>query len=641
MEKPSAEKAADKEISLWRTVLSQLRTNAFFLGPLMYDSDLSVTPGIEKSMLAEREYLLSQLDDALEISRAAEPIANEMREFSVGRLAEDFAEGYARRFGPGPSSLISMHVDPELPILRGSPNSIMRVVDALVRSAQRPPLNRKVEITLRASRNSTPYSSSCQLVIAARGAVSSAEVYQAQEAISEIYYGNYARVIQNAGLEFCAAIVAAKRLGGVARAYRDNVGTGWIEFRFDLEHASDTEGRISLPTELYAYAPSETLRDVLFRLCTFHRMQLIPLEKPSEAPRGQFYLHEALQINDRVLHQLGSLVAPERVVLVVSTTEVSTLRRLATMGFKHIVSVPLVSTKVLRAVNGQDPYQLPKHGLTSTGKRKLRVLIVDDVPTARIVLRDYLETEGHGVIEASDGAEFVLRIQKGEVFDLVFCDFTMGHMDGATAVKMVREHEQRAGKHMHIVLMTAYGVTEELQSMGFDQVLPKPIDVHQVANILDRLCSGESSVARWNQPLQIIDLKDLNHRCGGKRKTMIKVLESFIATSKEQLRALQNPALRADKLALSRTVHTVKGLLRDAGAANGAKSLESIERSLTDPGYKFDDDLSSVTQLIEASCQAAIAAKASLNVESSEELTIPTSKESRPEVPRKRQKTKT
>jgi len=36
----------------------------------MYDSDLSATPGIEKSILAEREYFLSQLDDALETSRS-------------------------------------------------------------------------------------------------------------------------------------------------------------------------------------------------------------------------------------------------------------------------------------------------------------------------------------------------------------------------------------------------------------------------------------------------------------------------------------------------------------------------------------------------------------------------------------------
>jgi CheY-like chemotaxis protein len=59
------------------------------------------------------------------------------------------------------------------------------------------------------------------------------------------------------------------------------------------------------------------------------------------------------------------------------------------------------------------------------------VLVVDDEPSLRQVIRRTLETEGFHVEEASDGESALRLIQaRPEPFDLVLTDLSMPHIDG-------------------------------------------------------------------------------------------------------------------------------------------------------------------------------------------------------------------
>jgi two-component system nitrogen regulation response regulator NtrX len=67
-----------------------------------------------------------------------------------------------------------------------------------------------------------------------------------------------------------------------------------------------------------------------------------------------------------------------------------------------------------------------------------RILIIDDEPSVRDVLKDILSDEGYEVLEAPDGIEG-LRMMKTEPVDLVFLDIWLPRMGGIEVLKILRE----------------------------------------------------------------------------------------------------------------------------------------------------------------------------------------------------------
>jgi CheY-like chemotaxis protein len=61
------------------------------------------------------------------------------------------------------------------------------------------------------------------------------------------------------------------------------------------------------------------------------------------------------------------------------------------------------------------------------------VLIVDDDPLVRLILRSALESAGHEVREAAGGAE-ALRLFRAAPAELVFCDMYMPDGDGLETI---------------------------------------------------------------------------------------------------------------------------------------------------------------------------------------------------------------
>ncbi|MFD1807647.1 hybrid sensor histidine kinase/response regulator [Gemmobacter lanyuensis] len=65
------------------------------------------------------------------------------------------------------------------------------------------------------------------------------------------------------------------------------------------------------------------------------------------------------------------------------------------------------------------------------------ILIVEDNPTNRIVLREMLRHLGQTVVEASNGSEAV-ELARHRRFDLIFMDVSMPEIDGVTASRQIR-----------------------------------------------------------------------------------------------------------------------------------------------------------------------------------------------------------
>lgn len=101
----------------------------------------------------------------------------------------------------------------------------------------------------------------------------------------------------------------------------------------------------------------------------------------------------------------------------------------------------------------------------------MKILVVDDEPLIREVIKEYCELEEYNVVEANNGLE-ALEIVKKEEIDIIVLDIMMPKLDGFSTLKKIKEI-----KNTPVILLSAR--KEEFDKlMGFelgsDDYLTKP-----------------------------------------------------------------------------------------------------------------------------------------------------------------------
>ena len=121
----------------------------------------------------------------------------------------------------------------------------------------------------------------------------------------------------------------------------------------------------------------------------------------------------------------------------------------------------------------------------------LSVLVVDDFPINRMVLRALLEKRGHHVTEAEDGVQ-AIEMLSTTIPDLVLMDLDMPNMDGLEATRRVRALVgPRAATPIYA--LTGKAFAEDIartQAAGMDGHLAKPVQLDELVRILRRVAAG-------------------------------------------------------------------------------------------------------------------------------------------------------
>jgi DNA-binding NtrC family response regulator len=124
-----------------------------------------------------------------------------------------------------------------------------------------------------------------------------------------------------------------------------------------------------------------------------------------------------------------------------------------------------------------------------------RILIIDDEPQVRMLLRRGLELEGHQVVEAGDGA-VGLRIYQEQCCDLVITDILMPDREGIGCIMELR----RLDPHVRIIAISGASgafpmdVLGVARSLGAHRTFSKPFDVMQiVAAVREELENGKAA----------------------------------------------------------------------------------------------------------------------------------------------------
>ena len=106
----------------------------------------------------------------------------------------------------------------------------------------------------------------------------------------------------------------------------------------------------------------------------------------------------------------------------------------------------------------------------------MKVLIVDDSATSRMVVREILKPKGFEVHEAEDGFS-ALELMKTEVdFDVILLDWEMPKMNGSTFLNVVRQNELAV--NTKIIMLTSLNTKEKIFKAihaGADEYIIKPL----------------------------------------------------------------------------------------------------------------------------------------------------------------------
>src|ERR1700680_2156244 len=122
--------------------------------------------------------------------------------------------------------------------------------------------------------------------------------------------------------------------------------------------------------------------------------------------------------------------------------------------------------------------------------RRVRLLIVDDSESSRVMICDHLRQEQFDYDEAENGAVAVEKA-KSTPFDLILMDIKMPMMDGYEAMRRIRQLEETRGlARTPIIAFTASSFEEDVQraiESGADLHVSKPVKKDALAAAIKSL----------------------------------------------------------------------------------------------------------------------------------------------------------
>ncbi|HAJ25836.1 MAG TPA: diguanylate cyclase response regulator [Syntrophus sp. (in: bacteria)] len=127
---------------------------------------------------------------------------------------------------------------------------------------------------------------------------------------------------------------------------------------------------------------------------------------------------------------------------------------------------------------------------------QFRILVVDDQPTMRHLIREAVNDLGYGCLEAADGIE-ALEILEKEPMDLVITDISMPRLDGIALTQAIK------GKYdSNVIVMTGMVgnfTYEDIIAKGASDFVLKPVRIQELLVRIKRVLRERIIIAERNR----------------------------------------------------------------------------------------------------------------------------------------------
>lgn len=250
-----------------------------------------------------------------------------------------------------------------------------------------------------------------------------------------------------------------------------------------------------------------------------------------------------------------------------------------------------------------------------------RLLVAEDNPLNRELIKAMLEQAGHEVVTVNDGAEAV-RVAVRNRFDAVLLDVQMPEMDGYTAAQSIRKAtKDRPG--FPIIALTANALPGESGrciEAGMNVHVPKPVDWPALLATIERLVLDErrgETALHWTAKESAAEL-DTGTRSAMFDETVVahlrktlglensaKLLRLFVADARERFQT--EPDAPAACEVIRREAHTFGGsagllgfleLAEACRALEAAPASDAFDRALDRCRRERDATLRTLTELM-------------------------------------------
>ncbi len=154
------------------------------------------------------------------------------------------------------------------------------------------------------------------------------------------------------------------------------------------------------------------------------------------------------------------------------------------------------------------------HSEPQIKQKPLKVLIADDDPPTRVLLRAAINQWGYEITEAKDGSEAWEVLQHEDAPRLLILDWLMPGMDGIDLCKRIK---QELVYRPYVILLTQVAGTANIVKgleAGADEFLSKPFNMAELRSRLSvgaRIINFENELAKQNKQLQeyVADIEEL------------------------------------------------------------------------------------------------------------------------------------
>lgn len=126
---------------------------------------------------------------------------------------------------------------------------------------------------------------------------------------------------------------------------------------------------------------------------------------------------------------------------------------------------------------------------------KLCILVAEDNSINQKIISTLLTKAGHRVTIVGNGQEALDAVRSFE-YDLILMDLQMPVMDGFETTKQIRGEEQKTGRRIPIIAVTAHAFENDRKKcmkIGMDGFLSKPIRSHDLTKAIRQVFRGVSS----------------------------------------------------------------------------------------------------------------------------------------------------
>ena len=208
--------------------------------------------------------------------------------------------------------------------------------------------------------------------------------------------------------------------------------------------------------------------------------------------------------------------------------------------------------------------------------RAARILLAEDNPGNRMLVKAYLKGTQFEIDEAENGALAVNKFTSGK-YDLVLMDMYMPVADGYEATAAIRKWErEHNAPRTPVIALTAAAMSGDMQrslDAGCDIHVTKPVSKSTLLNLIDGLLKGKGEDAAISRPYDVA--ADL-----GDPALMAEVSQLFLEEMDRLMVTIDAAFAETNLKKLGDYVHSLKGSAAMVGAKPIAAICKEIEAAI-------------------------------------------------------------